>query len=59
VPSQHFFDVITDGYGAMYSYAARLSPADRWAVSAYIRALQISQDAKLADVPAARRGDLK
>jgi mono/diheme cytochrome c family protein len=59
VPSQHFFDVITDGYGAMYSYAARLSPADRWAVSAYIRALQTSQDAKLADVPAARRGELK
>jgi mono/diheme cytochrome c family protein len=56
---RHFFDVITDGYGAMYSYAARLSPADRWAVAAYIRALQTSQDAKLADVPADQRGTLR
>jgi hypothetical protein len=43
----------------MYSYAARLSPADRWAVTAYIRALQTSQDAKLADVPADQRGTLR
>ncbi len=41
----HFYDVITHGHGAMYSYASRLSPADRWAVVAYVRALQESQDA--------------
>jgi mono/diheme cytochrome c family protein len=50
-PSQHFYDVISNGYGAMYSYAARVEPADRWAIVAYIRALQASQDATLADVP--------
>jgi mono/diheme cytochrome c family protein len=48
---QHFFDVISNGYGAMFSYADRVSPHDRWAVIAYIRALQLSQDAKLDDVP--------
>jgi len=39
-PDEHFVDVITDGYGAMYSYADRVPPADRWAIAAYIRALQ-------------------
>jgi mono/diheme cytochrome c family protein len=43
-PTQHFFDVITRGYGAMYSFADRVSPPDRWAIAAYIRALQLSQD---------------
>jgi mono/diheme cytochrome c family protein len=42
-PGQLFFDTITNGYGAMYSYADRVDPADRWAVVAYIRALQLSQ----------------
>ncbi len=37
-PDRHFYDVITNGYGAMYSYTARVSPADRWAIVAYIRA---------------------
>ena len=41
-PTQHFFDVITDGYGAMYSFAERVPPNDRWAIVAYIRALQRS-----------------
>jgi mono/diheme cytochrome c family protein len=50
-PDQHFFDVITHGYGAMYSYAARVSPRDRWAIAAYIRALQLSQHASLNEVP--------
>jgi mono/diheme cytochrome c family protein len=58
-PSQHFYDVITHGYGAMYSYAARVPEADRWAIVAYIRALQQSQNAALADVPADRRGALE
>jgi mono/diheme cytochrome c family protein len=47
-PPQHFFDVITNGYGAMYSYADRVQPRDRWAIVAYIRALQHSQNAKAA-----------
>jgi mono/diheme cytochrome c family protein len=42
-PTQHFHDVITHGYGAMYSFAGRVAPADRWAIAAYIRALQLSQ----------------
>ena len=49
--AQHFFDVITNGYGVMYSYAVRVEPRDRWAIVAYVRALQESQNAKLADVP--------
>lgn len=58
-PNQHFYDVITNGYGAMYSYAARVAPADRWAIVAYIRALQASQDAALADVPPNERSALQ
>ena len=49
---QHFYDVITNGYGAMYSFADRVQPEDRWAIAAYIRALQRSQHATLADVAA-------
>jgi len=50
-PAQHFYDVITKGYGVMYSYADRLDPQDRWAIAAYIRALQLSRRATLAQVP--------
>jgi len=50
-PAQHFFDVISHGYGVMYSYGARVEPRDRWAIVAYIRALQQSRDAKLAEAP--------
>lgn len=53
-PARYLFDVITNGYGVMYSYAARVEPRDRWAIVAYIRALQESQHASLADVPDAR-----
>jgi mono/diheme cytochrome c family protein len=53
-PAQHFFDVITNGYGVMYSYANRVAPRDRWAIVAYIRALQLSHAAPLATVPDAR-----
>jgi len=42
-PDRHFFDVMSHGYGIMYSYADRVTPADRWAIVAYIRALQLSQ----------------
>jgi mono/diheme cytochrome c family protein len=51
-PLGHFFNVMTNGYGAMPDYAAQLTPEDRWAVTAYIRALQLSQNAKQADVAA-------
>jgi mono/diheme cytochrome c family protein len=50
-PLGHFFSVITNGYGAMPDYAAQLTPEDRWAVAAYVRALQLSQNATAADVP--------
>ena len=49
-PLGHFFAVMTNGYGAMPDYAAQLTPEDRWAVAAYIRALQLSQNAKQSDV---------
>jgi mono/diheme cytochrome c family protein len=58
-PVGHFFDVITQGYGVMYSYAERVKPADRWAIAAYIRALQKSHDARLADVPPQQRTTLE
>jgi cytochrome c553 len=51
-PISHYFYVMTHGYGAMPDYAAQLTPVDRWAVAAYIRALQLSQAATAADVPA-------
>jgi len=48
-PIGHFVDVITNGYGVMYSYASRVAPEDRWAIAAYIRALQLSQHAPASD----------
>ena len=51
-PASHFYDVITHGHGVMYSYADRVTPADRWAVIAYIRALQMSQGVAVATLPA-------
>jgi mono/diheme cytochrome c family protein len=54
MPLGHFYDVITNGYGAMYSYAARIEPQDRWAIVAYIRALQLSQHANPADADATK-----
>ena len=50
--------MITNGFGAMPDYAAQVSVPDRWAIVAYIRALQLSQHATLADVPAAERAEL-
>jgi mono/diheme cytochrome c family protein len=47
----HFFDVITNGFGAMPDYRTVISPRDRWAIVAYIRALQLSQSATAADIP--------
>src|SRR5260370_31080583 len=51
-PLGHFFHVISNGYGAMPDYASQIVPADRWAIVAYIKALQLSQKATQADVPA-------
>ena len=51
-PIGYFFDVMTNGYGAMPDYSQQVQPADRWAIAAYIRALQLSQHATEADVPA-------
>jgi mono/diheme cytochrome c family protein len=50
-PAGHFFEVMTNGLGLMYSYASRVSPEDRWRIAAYIRALQLSQHGSTADVP--------
>jgi mono/diheme cytochrome c family protein len=57
-PAGYFFDVMTNGFGAMQDYSAQVPVADRWAIVAYIRALQLSQGATVADVPADRRSDL-
>ncbi|MGB8261426.1 MAG: cytochrome c [Terracidiphilus sp.] len=54
-PVSHYFYVMTHGYGAMPDYATQIAPADRWAVAAYIRALQLSQSATLEDLPTGAR----
>ena len=52
----HFFNVITNGYGAMPDYSGQITPEDRWAIVAYIKALQLSQHAQQAALAVARRG---
>jgi mono/diheme cytochrome c family protein len=52
VPNGYVYDVITNGFGAMLGYSAQITPRDRWAVVAYVRALQLSRNAKLAELPA-------
>lgn len=59
VPLGHLYDVMTNGYGAMASYAIQLEPQDRWAIAAYIRTLQASRSATIDDVPAAKRAGLE
>ena len=51
VPSGYLFDVITNGFGAMNGYSAQVAPRDRWAIVAYVRALQVSRNARVADLP--------
>lgn len=58
-PVGHFFDVITNGFGAMPSYAARVEPDDRWRIAAYIRVLQLSANASIEDVPPDKRAELE
>ncbi len=48
----YFYDVMTNGFGQMLGYSAQIPPRDRWAIIAYIRALQLSRNAKSADLPA-------
>ena len=57
-PLGHFFDVMSNGFGGMPDYAAQVKPKDRWAIAAYIRALQLSQNASEADVPPEDRAKL-
>ena len=57
-PPGHIFDVITNGFGAMPDYAVEVRAADRWAIAAYIRALQLSPHAQAADLPAEGRAAL-
>jgi mono/diheme cytochrome c family protein len=57
-PDRHFYDVITQGHGIMHSYADRVAPPDRWAIVAYIRALQLSQAVDVAQLPPALRAKL-
>jgi mono/diheme cytochrome c family protein len=58
VPNGYIYDVITNGFGAMPDYAAQIQPSDRWAIVTYVRALQLSHNAKIDDVPADHRSDL-
>jgi len=57
-PPGYFFDVMTNGFGVMYSYATRVSVEDRWKIAAYIRVLQLSQNASIEDVPDAEKQEL-
>ena len=57
-PIGHFFDVMTNGFGAMPSYASRVQPDDRWRIAAYIRVLQAAVAGKISDVPADQRQNL-
>ena len=58
VPNGYIFGVISEGFGAMQDYAAQIPPRDRWAIVAYVRALQLSQNATPNDVPAGERAQL-
>jgi mono/diheme cytochrome c family protein len=59
VPAEYFVQVMTEGYGVMPAYAEEVSLQDRWAIAAYMRALQYSQNARLAEIPADRRQALE
>ncbi|HYL64047.1 MAG TPA: cytochrome c [Candidatus Methylomirabilis sp.] len=51
VPNGYLFDVITNGFGAMQGYSAQITPRDRWAIVAYVRALQLSRYAPVSELP--------
>ncbi len=50
-PAGFYFDVMTNGFGRMYSYASSIPPRDRWSIAGYIRALQYSRNVRLSDLP--------
>jgi len=54
-PVGYFYDVITEGFGIMPDYASQIPPQDRWNIVAYVRALQLSQNATTADIPAGQK----
>jgi hypothetical protein len=58
VPNGYIFDVITNGFGGMLSYSAQIPPSDRWAIVAYVRALQLSRNAPVSELPPALREKL-
>lgn len=58
-PVGYYFNAITNGFGRMYSYASRVPAEDRWAISAYIKALQLSQNASIDDIPEEQRSQLE
>jgi hypothetical protein len=58
-PNGYFYDVVTNGFGQMLSYSAQIPPHDRWAIIAYVRALQLSRNAKVSDLPAELRQKLQ
>ena len=58
-PVGYFYNAITNGFGRMYSYASRIPPEDRWAISAYIKTMQFSQYADPANLPEDVRGQLE
>ena len=58
MPVGYFYDIITNGYGAMQDYSAQVAPRDRWSIAAYIRVLQYSQLASVTDVPPEVRQEL-
>lgn len=58
IPVGHFYDVITNGYGAMLNYSQQIQPRDRWAIASYIRALQYSQNANINDLAPEQRSNI-
>ncbi len=57
-PNGYYYDVITNGFGSMYSYSAQIPPKDRWAIIAYVRALQLSRNAKASELPESLRAKI-
>jgi len=57
-PNGYLYDVVTNGFGAMYSYSAQIPPKDRWAIIAYVRALQLSRNAKASELPESLRSKI-
>lgn len=58
VPNGYLYDVVTNGFGAMLGYSAQIPPADRWAIIAYVRALQLSRNAPVSELSPALRAKL-